>query len=243
MQRINNTKNFMNQLIQIKISKNFLFFVFSLMLFFNARLLFPYSPEVLSYFSSIKDKEVSEIIETIQNQIAQEEKLKKYPEKTKELYYLLAEVQEKAGDFEEASKSYEKEGSQNALLSAAKTALLYGDSLRCDTILASLTQGQLKESAIAKVRLYAVWSWLVKANTEEALHEPLVILQSYIGMKGMEETQAAVLVSLWYLTGEERYKTTIEKSYPQSLELLIVENAASFLPTPFWFFVPRKNQN
>lgn len=213
-----------------------------ILLFFSSHL-FSYSNEVLSYFSSIKDKDALEVIRIIQTQIKTEEKLEKYPERTKELYYLLAELQEKVGDYEEASKNYEKEGSQKGLLEAAKTALLYGDSLRCDSLLSRLTQTQVKESFVPKVRLYAVWSWLVKAKTEEALHEPLVILKSYLGMKGMEAEQSAVLVSLWYLTGEETYRSMLEKSYPQSLELLIVERAASFLPTPFWFFVPRISAN
>jgi tetratricopeptide (TPR) repeat protein len=223
-------------------NKKVLFFITVFFIFFSYVNLFSYSPEVIRYFSSLKSKEPLELIESIEKQIGQEEKLNTHPEKTKELYYLLAEVQEKMGDYEEASKNYEKVASQEAFLAAAKTALLYGDSLRCDTLLSRLTQGHIKEKLVSQVRLYAVWSWLVKAQSEDALHEPLVILKSYVGMKGMEEEQAAILLTLWYLTGEEAYKVAIEKQYPKSLEFLVLESAASFLPTPFWFFVPRKNQ-
>ena len=89
-------------------SKKVLFFITVFFIFFSNVNLFSYSPEVIRYFSSLKSKEPLELIESIEKQIGQEEKLNTHPEKTKELYYLLAEVQEKMGDYEEASKTMKK---------------------------------------------------------------------------------------------------------------------------------------
>ena len=68
------------------------------------------------------------------------------------------------------------------------------------------------------------------------------MLQAYIKVDSMKTVKPAILLTLWYVTGEESYSKEIIKSFPKSIEASIVKGDAQLLPTPFWFFVPKSGE-
>ena len=68
------------------------------------------------------------------------------------------------------------------------------------------------------------------------------MLQAYLKVDSMNAVKPAVLLTLWYVTGEKSYSQQITKLYPKSIEASIVRGDAQLLPTPFWFFVPKSGE-
>ena len=68
------------------------------------------------------------------------------------------------------------------------------------------------------------------------------MLQAYLKVDSMNAVKPAVLLTLWYVTGDTSYSQQITKLYPKSIEASIVKGDAQLLPTPFWFFVPKSGE-
>ena len=68
------------------------------------------------------------------------------------------------------------------------------------------------------------------------------MLQAYLKVDSMAAVKPAVLLTLWYVTGDSSYSNQITKLYPKSIEASIVKGDAQLLPTPFWFFVPKSGE-
>ena len=68
------------------------------------------------------------------------------------------------------------------------------------------------------------------------------MLQAYLKVDSMNAVKPAVLLTLWYVTGDTAYSQQITKLYPKSIEASIVKGDAQLLPTPFWFFVPKSGE-
>lgn len=208
--------------------------------------LFPLSTEIQTIVNTAAEKELAQALEYLENQIAAVQKV----QDKRELIIVTASLQESSGFYELASKNYEKaagmqaaEGSETSaslLLKAVRCSLSYGDFQRADSYLTTVSRTSVSAELSAKIKLYAVWSWLSKVSDEESLHEPIVILSSYVGLKTMESVQSSVLLTLWYLTGDASYSTKLIQNYPQSMESSIVQGKINLLPSPFWYFVPRK---
>lgn len=210
-------------------------------------LVFSYSNEVQSIIESIKNKSIADALEYLESKTLQETDV----HNKRDLLCITASLQESSGFFEMAGKNYEKAaalqagaGSESAaslLLNAARCALSYGDFQRADTYLSAVARTSVPVELGAKIKLYAIWSWLSKITDDAALHEPVVILSSYIDMKGMETVQSSILLTLWYLTGESSYSNTLVTKYPHSMETAVVNKNVQLMPGPFWYFVPRKS--
>ena len=80
---------------------------------------------------------------------------------------------------------------------------------------------------------------MCSVESKEDLAEPVEILKAYSKVDSMKELRPAILLTLWYVTGENQYSKEITKSFPKSTEAAIVNGDAQLLPTPFWFFVPK----
>ena len=50
-----------------------------------------------------------------------------------------------------------------------------------------------------------------------------------------------MLLTLYYVTGEEEWKNTLSARYPNSPETAVAQGKIATLPVPFWYFVPRLN--
>ena len=55
----------------------------------------------------------------------------------------------------------------------------------------------------------------------------------------METVRPAVLLSIWYIDGDQESARLLVAQYPQSPEAAIVQNKVTLLPAPFWYFSPR----
>ncbi len=220
--------------------------IFTVCIFLIAMPLLSYSKEVQSAVEKMAGKELTAALEYLEQQISSASK----PRDKRDLLVITASVQESSGFYELACRNYEKaaglqssEGSESAsslLLKAARCALSFGDSQLADSYLSAVSRTAVSSELGAKIKLYAVWSWLSKISDEASLHEPLVILSSYTGLKGMETVQSSILLTLWHLTGDAAYSTKLIREYPLSMEAAVVQGNIHLLPSPFWYFVPRK---
>lgn len=178
------------------------------------------------------------------------------PAEKRAVYIFMASLQEQMAFYNDAQVSYAsaasiaamdaegmpKKSNEQLVLDAVRCALSAGDSDTADAYLNSAVRNSKNPKIKAYIKLYAQWSKLCRADTPEDLQEPILILQSYLKSESMTCVQPAVLLTLWYLTGEKSYAVQIQGSYPRSMEAAVVNGDAQLLPTPFWFFVPKKGE-
>ena len=171
-------------------------------------------------------------------------------------YIFLASLQEQMALYNDAQKSYAqaaaiaagdaegmpKKTNEQIVLDAVRCALSSGDYATADSYLNSAVRNSKNPTVQAYIKLYSQWSALCKAEDVSDIQEPLVMLQAYLKVDSMNAVKPAVLLTLWYVTGEKSYSQQITKLYPKSIEASIVCGDAQLLPTPFWFFVPKSGE-
>lgn len=197
-----------------------------------------------------KKASVTESIQYLQKQIPS---LSQNAEKRSALAF-LASVQEQAGLFSDAEKNYAqaaaigsadapgmpKKSAEQLVLDAVRCALCLGDSQKADSYLNSAVRNSKSEKIIATVKLYEQWSALCRASSVSDLDESIALLTAYASIESMKSVRPSILLTLWHVAGEEKWAAQLKKSYPKSAEAAIVKGETQQLPTPFWFFVPRK---
>ena len=197
-----------------------------------------------------KKASVTESIQYLQKQIPS---LAQNAEKRSALAF-LASLQEQSGLFSDAEKNYAaaaaigspdaagmpKKSAEQLVLDAVRCALCLGDSQKADSYLNSAVRNSKSEKVIATVKLYEQWSALCRASSLSDLEEPVALLTAYASLDSMKSVRASILLTLWHVAGEEKWAAELKKSYPKSAEAAIVKGETQQLPTPFWFFVPRK---
>ena len=178
------------------------------------------------------------------------------PTQKRALYIFMASLQEQMAFYSDAQISYAqaasiaapdaegfpKKSNEQLVLDAVRCALSAGDSDTADTYLNSAVRNSKNARIRAYIKLYTQWSKLCRADTADDLQEPVLILQSYLKSEAMTYVYPAVLLTLWYLTGEKAYGVEIQGKFPGSMEAAVVNGDAQLLPTPFWFFVPKKGE-
>ena len=171
-------------------------------------------------------------------------------------YIFLASLQEQMACFDDAQKSYAqaaaiaagdaegmpKKTNEQIVLDAVRCALSCGDYATADSYLNSAVRNSKNQTVQAYIKLYTQWSALCKAEDVAGIQEPVVMLQAYLKVDSMAAVKPAVLLTLWYVTGDSSYSKEITKLYPKSIEASIVKGDAQLLPTPFWFFVPKSGE-
>ena len=171
-------------------------------------------------------------------------------------YIFLASLQEQMALYDDAQKSYAaaagiaagnaegmpKKTNEQIVLDAVRCALSCGDSATADSYLNSAVRNSKNPEVQAYIKLYTQWSALCKADSVSDIQEPVVMLQAYLKVDSMKAVKSAVLLTLWYVTGDSTYASQITKLYPKSIEASIVRGDAQLLPTPFWFFVPKSGE-
>ncbi len=158
---------------------------------------------------------------------------------------IVASLQEQFGEYTDASFYYTNaatlvgthtEQGQEFLLGAVRCALMTGDVSRADFLLSTAFPSDADDEIKASVKVYAVWSWIIKAETDEELKGPISVLQSYVTAKNMVSVKPSILITLFYLTDEKKWSDQLVKEFPHSPETAIVLGKAQTLPVPFWFF-------
>lgn len=197
-----------------------------------------------------KKQDVDQAIHYLKNQVSKITE----PSEKRAVYIFMASLQEQLSLYGDAQISYAsaasiaaldaedmpKKSNEQLVLDAVRCALSGGDADTADSYLNSAVRNSKNPRVQAYIKLYSQWSRLCRAQTAEDLQEPILLLQAYRGMESMSYVQPAVLLTLWYLTGDKSYSVEITGRYPKSMEAAVVNGDAQLLPTPFWFFVPKK---
>ena len=176
------------------------------------------------------------------------------PKEKRALYAFFGSLQEQLARFDDARASYAeaaaisagdaermpKKSSEQLVLDAVRGALSAGDYATAERYLNSEVRNSADEAVQARIKLYALWAELCRANVSADLDESVVMLKAYVSLKSMASVKPAVLLTLWYLTGDAAYAAALKKEFPASLETGIVKGSVQLLPSPFWYFLPRK---
>lgn len=176
------------------------------------------------------------------------------PEQKVTAYSQLASLQEQLGFYSDAKNSWSLAANYSAavnvsqgnastaaeapLLGAVRCALSTGDTASADYIMSTAFLQEVSPETHAYVKLYAVWSWLCKVETAEELSQPVAVLQNALLQSSMQTVKPIVLLTLWYLTGDQTYATQLHTSFPGSPEDAVANGGAVIMPAPFWYFVP-----
>lgn len=172
------------------------------------------------------------------------------------LFAFLGSLQEQLGFFEQAEKSFvtaagisasdaekmTKKTNEQLVLDAVRCALNYGNYSSAESYLNSAVRNSKDQTIQSYIKLYAVWSSLCRANDGDDLEEPLALLAAYSTVSSMKEVHPAVLMTLWYITGESFWAEEIITRYPTSPECAIVKGDSQLMPSPFWYFVPKTGE-
>lgn len=170
-----------------------------------------------------------------------------------DILMLLAPLQEQLGLYQDAQTNYSIAANLSAnlkaaagqgavadeklLLSAVRCALSCGDTPSADYILSTAFNAPVSSETQAYKQLYAVWSWLCKSDDGAVPAQPVAVLRQSVQLSSMQVVKPVMLLTLWYVTGDETYSSQLEKEFPLSPECAVIKGNASFMPVPFWFFV------
>ncbi|MGL4987398.1 MAG: SPOR domain-containing protein [Treponemataceae bacterium] len=171
-------------------------------------------------------------------------------ERNLEIWSQLATVYEQIGDYFEAAAAY----SQAALLSPpnvapkyilgqARCSLFAGDVGTSQDVLNGLLQtgaGILDEKTFAEVKLLNIWCDIAKAPDSTAQSKNIALLRSYVASDSMESVRSACLYTLWWLSGDEQVKNSLQRDYPKSPEAALIDKEATLMPSAIWFLTARK---
>ncbi len=170
------------------------------------------------------------------------------------LLAFLGSLQEQLGSYKDASSSYAqaagisapnaegmpKKTSPQLVLDAVRCALCSGDSATAESYLNSAVRNSQDETIQAHIKLYEVWSRLCKIESNSELEESVALLNAYSDFPSMKAVQPSVLLTLWYVTGQESYGKKLRANFPASPEAAIVGGSVQMTPAPFWYFMPKK---
>ena len=197
---------------------------------------------------AIKQGSVQEAIEYLKKQIPNSAT----NADKRSLLFFTGTIQEQLGQYEDASYSYaqaagiaagdaegmQKVSSEQLVLDAVRTSLCAGDYETADRYLNSAVRSSKDEKILAYINLYAQWSALCKAQSIDETKDAVSLLKAYATMDSMRPVEPAVLLTLWYITGDDEYSKSIQKEFPSSPEAGVVTGKVQIMSVPFWYFVP-----
>ena len=178
------------------------------------------------------------------------------PSEKRSLYTFLGMFQEQFGLFEKAELAYvtaagisagnaenmPKKSNAQLVLDAVRCALNYGNYTSADRYLNSAVRNSKDPKIQSYIKLYAVWSSLCRADSKDQLEEPVALLTAYSKISSMKDVHPAVLMTLWFITGNSDWANEIKTLYPLSPECAIVKGDSQLMPSPFWYFVPKTGE-
>lgn len=136
-----------------------------------------------------------------------------------------------------------KKTSSLLVLDAVRCSLNTGDYVTARKYLDSSIKNSKDEKIQATIKLYEVWSNLCAAQTDAELETIIMQLKAFCSLKELESVECSLLFTLWYVSADSSVADTLKKKYPYSAEAAVVSGSAQLMPTPFWFFVPRKGNS
>lgn len=203
----------------------------------------------------VKDEALSktsaqESLEYVQSKLAE---IKDMTEK-RAVYSFLGTLQEELSMYKEAAASYAaaagiagsdavgmpKKSNQQLVIDAVRCSLNSGDWETADGYLNSSVRNSKNSSIQAYIKLYEQWSALCRCEKLEETEEAVAMLKAYLELPSMKDVKPSVIFTLWYLTAEPKYASMLNEEFPKSPEAGIVNGKLQLLPSPFWFFVPHK---
>lgn len=169
-------------------------------------------------------------------------------------YAFLGSLQESLADFSGAQLSYAKaaglaaaqaegmpkKSSERLVLDAVRCALSTGDTDNAENYLNSKVRNSKNTEIQATIKLYEQWCLLTKAEKFEDMKESQAMMKAYLNIDSMKSVKPSLLLTLWYITGEDEYAKQLTKEFPSSMESGIVNGKIQIYPAPFWYFLPRK---
>lgn len=172
------------------------------------------------------------------------------------ILFFTGTLQEQLGLYSDASLSYAqaagigagdadgmtKVSSEQLVLDAVRASLCAGDFETADNYLNSAVRSSKDEKVLAYINLYAQWSALCKAESIDDTKDCVALLKAYSSMDSMKSVQPALLLTLWYVTGDDSYSAQIKKNFPASPEAALVTGKIQIMSVPFWYFVPHAGQ-
>ena len=165
----------------------------------------------------------------------------------KAAFSFLGALQEQAGKFEDAKKSYTAgaalagpTNSEKLVIGAVRCALNSGDAETALSFLKSSVRNSKDALIIAHIKLYEQWALLCKANNVKETEKAVSALKSFVDDASMKPVLPSVLFTLWHITGDESYSSKLKSSFSSSPEAKIIRGEINALSTPFWLFMPRK---
>lgn len=175
------------------------------------------------------------------------------PADRRAVYAFLGAVQEQMALYDDARASYAEAAgiaagdaagmpvktSEQLVIDAVRCALSAGDSDTADSYLNSSVRNSKNERIQAYIRLYTQWSMLCRVADTEAVREPVIVLKAYCELPSMASVKPAMLLTLWYVTGDDTYSRALKSEFPKSMEAAVVGGSVNMLPAPFWYFLPR----
>ncbi|OJF77018.1 MAG: hypothetical protein BKP49_03945 [Treponema sp. CETP13] len=191
--------------------------------------------------NALRDGNVQKAIETLEQSVL----TAKEDAEKKDLYAVLASLQEQIGMFPEAQVSFNAaaalaqkgtEERQYRMLDAVRCALSCGDISSADFFLSTQLDKPLTDEISAKKKLYALWSWLVKSENKKDISSIVAVLKTYATLDEMNSVKPVIMLSLYEITNEVEWKNSLVTSYPDSPEAAIVSGSAKLFPSPFWYF-------
>ena len=176
------------------------------------------------------------------------------PAEKRALYAFLVSLLESMALYDEAKNSYAaaagiaagdaagmpKKSSEMLVIDAVRCALSAGDGDVALQFLNSAVRNSKDESIQAQIKLYEQWAALCNAENADDIAEPVSMLKAYADIPSMKSVNPSVLLTLWYVTGEADFGNRLVKKYPESAEAGIVTGKVQVMPSPFWYFVPRR---
>ena len=177
------------------------------------------------------------------------------PTEKRALYAFLGSVQESLALYTDAQNSYAtaagiaggnaqgmpKKSSEQLVIDAIRCALSAGEYENAENYLNTAVRSSKSPEIQAKIKLYEQWASLCRAENASDLIEPAAMLKAYLELPSLESIQPSILLTLWYVTGEQDYAERLKKKYPSSAETGIVTGKVQIYPAPFWYFTPRKH--
>lgn len=175
------------------------------------------------------------------------------PAEKRSTQIFLADLQEQLSLYSDAQKNYaaaagiaaadaegmQKKTNEQLVLDAVRCALCAGEYATANSYLNSAVRNSKNPEIIAYVKLYEQWSTLCSADNVNDIQEPIEILKAYLNVNSMKSVQPAILLTLWYVTGDKIYSEQIINNFALSTEAAIVKGDVQLMPVPFWFFVPK----
>lgn len=201
---------------------------------------------------ALEASSAGETVEILKKQIPQA----KAAADKRALLAFLGGLQEQLGAYKDASASYAqaagisapnvegfaKKTNPQLVLDAVRCSLCSGDSATADNYLNSAVRNSQDETIQAYIKLYEVWSRLCQIESNSQLDESVTLLKAYSDFPSMKAVAPSVLLTLWYITGQESWGKKLRAAFPKSPEAAIVAGNVQMMPAPFWYFMPKKGK-